>query len=75
MSGQTVDRTLDALLDERAHLLIRINLLQDPDVASAGSLLALETRLKTVEAHIASGRAKAASKRTRPRARRSNIDL
>jgi hypothetical protein len=70
MSGQTADRTLDDLLDERAHLLIRINLLQDPDVASGGSLLALENRLKRIEADIALGRAEAASKRKRPLSRR-----
>jgi hypothetical protein len=71
MSGQILDRTLVGLLDERAHLLIRINLLKDPDVASGGSLLALEMRLRSIEAHIASERIKAASLRKRPRPRRS----
>ena len=46
------DRVLAKMLDERAHLQIRINLLNDPDMASGGSLTELQGRLREVEAQI-----------------------
>jgi hypothetical protein len=46
------DVTLDALLEERDHLKIRINLLQDSDSETRGSLPEARSALARVEAQI-----------------------
>jgi len=47
------DVELDAMLEERDHLKIRINLLQDPDSTAQGSLTDAQTALAMIEAQIA----------------------
>jgi len=55
------DVTLDAMLEERDHLKIRLNLLEDPDLATFGSASEERARLVEIERRIAAHRRRPAA--------------
>jgi hypothetical protein len=55
------DVALDALLEERDHLKIRLNLLEDPDIATFGSTADVSARLVEIERRIAAHRRRPAA--------------
>jgi hypothetical protein len=46
------DVTLDAMIEERDHLKIRINLIEDPDIETMGSATATRAALAELEERI-----------------------
>ena len=55
------DIELDALLEERDHLKIHLNLLEDPDTATLGSAAEARARLVEIERRIAAHRRRPAA--------------